>query len=65
MSDNNKPPTPLQDYRCLNCGRLQFRAFLVEGCKIHIRCPRCGRGMMIANGLINMQQAVMVAAVAS
>ena len=30
-------------YRCPHCGRLLFRAILVEGCKINIRCPKCSR----------------------
>ena len=62
--NGRKPPTGLHNYRCTNCGRLLFRAFLVEGCRVHIRCPKCGSGLWVESGKISTEQAVMVAAVA-
>jgi len=34
---NRKP----HDYRCGGCGRLLFRAVLLPGCYIEIRCRHC------------------------
>jgi DNA-directed RNA polymerase subunit RPC12/RpoP len=43
-----KIPNP-RDYRCVSCGRLQFRAIVAYGTKIDIRCARCGKLMRIHN----------------
>ena len=64
-NDNGRKPPTLHNYRCTNCGRLLFRAFLVDGCRVQIRCPKCGRGMMITNGTISTDRQVVVAAVAN
>ena len=50
MTGNNGKPDwvyRMQDYRCMTCGRLLFRAILTDGAKVHIKCPKCGRGKQI------------------
>ena len=36
-----------RDYRCINCGRLQFRAYLPEGTHLETRCPKCGHMLTV------------------
>lgn len=37
--NGHKPhPVKPRDYRCSNCGRLLFRAVLVAGSRVEIRC---------------------------
>jgi len=36
------------DYRCPNCGRLAFRAYLAPNTLISHRCAKCGR-MLVFN----------------
>ena len=35
-------PNYRRDYRCIHCGRLQFRAALTPETRIEIRCSKCG-----------------------
>ncbi len=35
------------DYRCTNCGRLQFRAYLPDGTHLETRCPKCGHFLIV------------------
>ena len=36
-------PPMMRDYRCPNCGRLLFRAYLVDGAEVRIRCGKCAK----------------------
>lgn len=42
MNNNDR-----RDYRCTNCGRLQFRAYLAEGTHLETRCPKCGQMLTV------------------
>lgn len=45
---NGRAPRP-RDYRCRNCGRLLFRAYLPPGAYVEIRCTKteCARVTVI------------------
>lgn len=34
-------PIIWRDFRCRQCGRLLFRAIMVRGAIVEVRCPRC------------------------
>lgn len=69
--DKPRPVYP-RDYRCPNCGRLQFSAVLAVGSRVDVRCAKCGRlhrytrapeGLVVAEGSelavdSNIEQAV-------
>ena len=40
-----------RDYRCPNCGRLAFRAYLGEDTQVQHRCAKCGQMLVFkSNG---------------
>jgi phage FluMu protein Com len=52
------------DFRCHNCGRLLFRAIIVQNCKVEVRCPRCSRMTLVTEeGIITSVVPIVVAAV--
>ena len=42
-------PVRPKDYRCENCGRLLFRASLIDGSRVECRCIKCKRVNVFPN----------------
>ena len=42
-------------YRCLHCGRLLFEAVLIAGCRVRVRCPKCGHILSITPLMVKLE----------
>ena len=55
INGNGKKPTLYHPYRCLHCGRLLFEAILLAGCRVRVRCPKCGHILVVGPLVVEME----------